>query len=74
MTDDTQTDRHVTDEPDGASAYQASLRSPGDSVTPTGDDTSPAFEADDEPAGVDPHAGYDADAVSGDSAQYRPEE
>ena len=74
MTDDTRTDRHVTDEPDGATAYEASLRTPGDSVTPTGDDTSPAFEAEDDTAGVDPHAGYDTDAVSGDTAQYRPEQ
>ena len=74
MTDETRTDLHATDEPDGATAHQASLRPPGESVTPTGDDTSPAFEADDAEAGVNPHAGYDVDAVSGDTAQYRPEE
>jgi hypothetical protein len=75
MTDDIRTDRHVTDEPDGSTAYEASLRAPGDSVTPTGDDTSPAFDAgDDDTAGVDPHAGYDAAAVSGDTPEYRPED
>ena len=74
MSDDIRTDRHETDEPDGATAYEASLRAPGDSVTPTGDDTSPAFESDVDTGGIDPHAGSDAADVSGDTPMYRPAE
>ncbi|WP_305783122.1 hypothetical protein [Symbioplanes lichenis] len=75
-------DRHPTDEPDGTTAYEASLRRPGDSVTkpaPSGDDPSVAgvgdfagAEAGDSPA-VNPHAGYDEEATSGDTSVYRPD-
>ena len=67
MTDEQTVDRHPTDEPDGTTAYAASLRQPGDSVT-----SAPVDE--DEPEAADVNtAGYDADAVSGDTDAYRPE-
>jgi hypothetical protein len=76
MTDDNdRTGRTGTDEPDGTPAFAASLRSPGESVTTApngGDDLAP----DQDQAGsasVDGRAGYDADAVSGDTDEYRPE-
>ena len=79
-------DRNPTDEPDGTPAYAASLRAPGDSISsaqpaeatdeqiapdraPTGDDP----YQDRAPGGVAAGAGYDADAVSGDTDVYRPE-
>jgi hypothetical protein len=67
--------RAGTDEPDGTSAFTASLRSPGESLTTApngGDDLTP----DQDRAGsasVDGRAGYDAEAVSGDTDEYRPE-
>jgi hypothetical protein len=73
------TDLHPTDEPDGATAYEASLRAPGHSVTPG--DAAPQGAPDDdfEDAGTDDpgttevdRAGYDADAVSGDTPADRP--
>ncbi|WP_433796696.1 hypothetical protein [Actinoplanes sp. CA-252034] len=61
-------DRHPTDEPDGTPAHQASLRRPGESVT--GGAAEPEVTED---AGFADRGGYDADAVSGDSAAYRPD-
>jgi hypothetical protein len=116
------TDRHPTDEPGGTSAFAASLRPPGESVTmpspdgdtaeedadyfaadagdqvdnargrPTGadddlaadfgDDTGDQFSSDDvdptsdaarrRPRSADSRAGYDVDAVSGDTDAVRP--
>ncbi|GAA4609194.1 hypothetical protein BJY16_007209 [Actinoplanes octamycinicus] len=59
-------DRHPTDEPDGTPAYAASLRRPGESVTGAPADEDEAGEA---PMG----AGYDENAVSGDTDAYRPD-
>jgi hypothetical protein len=79
---DERMDRARTDEPDGTSAYAASLRSPGESVRPAGpadvddDEIAPdAAPAGDDPlgGGVEHGAGYDVEAVSGDSEIYRPE-
>jgi hypothetical protein len=116
--DEPRTDRVPTDEPDGTSAYAASLRPPGESVgTPSADsDTAeedadffagtgretgdPAADLDDDlvdefgadvgdqfsPDDVDPtteaarrvhrpadsRAGYDVEAVSGDTDEMRP--
>jgi hypothetical protein len=77
-------ERAPTDEADGTPAYAASLRAPGDSVRPrrpaeaTDDDIAP----DAAPAGDDPilhrpdddqaRAGYDVEAVSGETGSYRP--
>ncbi|WP_446214980.1 hypothetical protein [Micromonospora sp. IBHARD004] len=68
MTSEHSFGRAETDEPDGATAYQASLRAPGDSLRSTddtGDDFAdlPAEEA--RPARETSRAGYDVDAVSG---------
>jgi hypothetical protein len=68
MTSEDQFGRAATDEPDGATAYEASLRPPGDSLhstDDTGDDFAdlPAEEA--RPARETSRAGYDVDAVSG---------
>jgi hypothetical protein len=96
MTDQSRADLHQTDEPDGTTAVQASLRRPGDSVTAPGDDApvdaapedrltqsaGPADADDDfgrDEGADDPgvteadRAGYDADAVSGDTDAYRPD-
>jgi hypothetical protein len=96
MTDQSRADLHPTDEPDGTTAFEASLRPPGDSVTAAGDDApadaapqdrvrdsaGPADADDDfgsDDAADDPgvtevdRAGYDVDAVSGDTDAYRPE-
>jgi hypothetical protein len=83
---DERMDRARTDEPDGTPAYTASLRSPGESVRPTGrpDVGDQEIAPDAAPAGDDPvaarpgagagrAAGYDVEAVSGDSEIYRPE-
>ena len=82
---DQRADRGPTDEPDGTPAYAASLRAPGDSVQPgtTPEVTDEEIAPDAAPAGDDPvvdrpgdgverGAGYDVDAVSGDSDLYRP--
>jgi hypothetical protein len=82
---DERADRLSTDEPDGTSAYAASLRSPGESVQPgtSPDATDEEIAPDAAPAGDDPMveqagggvergAGYDVEAVSGDSELYRP--
>ncbi|PWU50061.1 hypothetical protein DLE60_17710 [Micromonospora globispora] len=68
MTSEERFGRAATDEPDGATAYEASLRPPGDSLhttDDTGDDFAdlPAEEA--RPARETSRAGYDVDAVSG---------
>ena len=69
------TGRGGTDEPDGTPAFAASLRSPGDSLTTApngGDDLAP----DPDEAGsasVDGRVGYDTEAVSGDTDEYRPD-
>ncbi|WP_319460735.1 hypothetical protein [Micromonospora sp. RTP1Z1] len=76
MTSEDSFGRAATDEPGGATAYQASLRPPGDSLRTTddtGDDFAdlPAEEA--QPARETSRAGYDVDAVSG-TGEPRPEE
>ncbi|GAA4574587.1 hypothetical protein GCM10023176_41910 [Micromonospora coerulea] len=68
MTSEDPVGRAATDEPDGTTAYGASLRAPGDSLhttDDTGDDFAdlPAEEA--QPARGTSRAGYDVDAVSG---------
>jgi hypothetical protein len=82
---DQRDDRAPTDEPDGTPAYSASLRAPGTSVQPgharerTDDEIAPdAAPAGndptvDRPDGVEAGAGYDVDAVSGDTDLYRPD-
>jgi hypothetical protein len=83
---DERLDRAPTDEPDGTSAYTASQRPPGESVQPAGprDAADEEIAPDAAPAGDDPvvdrpadgadsRAGYDVDAVSGDTDIYRPE-
>jgi hypothetical protein len=83
---DERADRLTTDEPDGTPAYAASLRPPGESVQPgTRDETTDEeVVADAAPAGggpvvdrpgdgVERGAGYDVDAVSGDTELYRPD-
>ncbi|MFC0007701.1 hypothetical protein [Micromonospora siamensis] len=68
MTSEESFGRADTDEPDGATAYEASLRPPGESLHST-DDTGDDFA--DEPAENRrsaqevSRAGYDVDAVSG---------
>jgi hypothetical protein len=77
MTDERVTDRNPTDEPDGTPAHAASLRPPGENVG-GGPDGGVDFGADDDP-GTDAtdaevrRAGYDADALSGDTPAVRPE-
>ncbi|WP_229401648.1 hypothetical protein [Micromonospora okii] len=61
-------DRASTDEPDGATALEASLRPPGESVQTTddtGDDFADLPAEDARPARETSRAGYDVDAVSG---------
>jgi hypothetical protein len=83
---DERIDRAQTDEPDGTPAYAASLRPPGESVRPEArpevsdeelaPDAAPAGDdpvADGPGEGVERGAGYDVEAVSGDSEIYRPE-
>ena len=68
-------DRHGTDEPDGTPAFAASLRSLGESLGAApngGDDLAPDRDEADS-ASVDGRARYDAEAVSGDTDEYRPE-
>jgi hypothetical protein len=83
MTDQRDTDLHRTDEPGGATAYQASLRPPGASVDTSETEDVPADLApddvrntddfEDEGAPLTSRSGYDADAVSGDTGAYRPQ-
>jgi hypothetical protein len=66
MTDEqTRPDRHPTDEPDGTTAYAASLSPVGDSVRPGGTDTDP-----DELAGADTGVDFEDtdDATAPESA------
>jgi hypothetical protein len=78
MTDE-RIDRAATDEPDGTPAYAASMRPPGESVqpggTPTATDEDIALDAaPTETSGdVERGAGYDVEAVSGDTDIYRPD-
>ncbi len=71
-------DRNPTDEPDGTPAFEVSLRPPGDSVRqpagaePGGDDTFAESEGSAD-APPDSRAGYDVEAVSGDTEEYRPQ-
>ena len=70
-----------TDEPDGTSAYAASLRAPGESVQPgsapevTDDDIAPDAAPVGDPVtdDVEGRSGYDPAAVSGDTEIYRPD-
>jgi hypothetical protein len=84
MDEEARSDRHRTDEPDGTPAYAASLRPPGESVTPTSgaaDDDGEPEPDDGEPldthhasvAAGESRAGYDVDAATGDSDEYRPD-
>jgi hypothetical protein len=79
-------DRAPTDEPDGTTAYTASLQPPGGSVRPAfrrdvdDEEIAPdAAPADDDPSagGTDGAArrgaGYDVGADSGDTDMYRPD-
>ena len=77
MTDNQVTDRNSADEPDGTPAHAASMRPPGETVT-GGPDGGVDFGADDDPdaAANDAEvrlAGYDPDAVSGDTEAVRPQ-
>jgi hypothetical protein len=79
MTDEqARQDRHPTDEPDGTTAMAASLRPVGDSVRqsadeePGGDDTF-AEEEGSTDAPPSSRAGYDVEAVSGGTDEYRPQ-
>jgi hypothetical protein len=79
---DERAERLPTDEPDGTSAHAASLRPPGESVQPgtthevTDEEIAPdPAPVGDDPVGsdgVEPGAGYDVEAVSGDTDVYRP--
>ncbi|MEV4201905.1 hypothetical protein [Micromonospora globbae] len=66
MTDE-RFDRSGTDEPDGTTALQASLRRPGESLpgADTGDDLADLPAEDTLPARETSRAGYDVDDVSG---------
>ncbi len=79
MTDEqSRIDRAAADEPDGSTAMEASLRQPGDQIRqpadaePGGDDTFTEADgsADEPPAS---RAGYDVEAVSGGTEEYRPQ-
>ncbi|WP_250033596.1 hypothetical protein [Paractinoplanes maris] len=77
------TDNHPTDEPDGTTAYAASLRPPGHSVEPPAsdkgadlapEDTRGNDDDDDSPQPSEVHrAGYNTRTVAGDSPNYRPD-
>ncbi|MDT0531629.1 hypothetical protein ACLQ22_16670 [Micromonospora sp. DT178] len=76
MTDQNRTDRAATDEPDGATAMQASLRPPGESLRSTddtGDDFADLPAEDRRSAREVSRAGYDVDAVSGTTDPSRTE-
>jgi hypothetical protein len=81
MSDASSTDRHPTDEPEGVTAHQASLRPAGRSVSPGSGDAEPPADDFDQPVPDGPpparessRAGYDTADVSGDSPEYRPDE
>ncbi|MFG3698701.1 hypothetical protein ACGF5C_12405 [Micromonospora sp. NPDC047620] len=68
MTEQNRTDRAATDEPDGATAMQASLRPPGESLSgtdDTGDDFADLPAEDRRSAREVSRAGYDVADVSG---------
>ncbi|MCY1137988.1 hypothetical protein OWR29_08260 [Actinoplanes sp. Pm04-4] len=75
------TDRNPTDEPDGTSAYEASLRPPGHSLQePSADDQGDLAPEDkrgttgDGPQPSEVHrAGYDTRRTAGDDPSYRPD-
>ena len=77
MTDERATESSPADEPDGTPAFAASLRPPGESLG-DGPDQGVDFGSDDD-ADADAtdaevrHAGYDADALSGDTPAVRPQ-
>ena len=81
MTDATSPERHPTDEPDGTTAHDASLRPPGRSVTPDSAQEHSSAETDDFDAPPPDEtetsdvsgAGYDVPSVSDDTDAYRPE-
>ncbi|MEV4665521.1 hypothetical protein AB0J85_26690 [Micromonospora echinofusca] len=76
MTEQKRFDQAATDEPDGATAMQASLRPPGESLhttDDTGDDFADLPAEDRRPAGEVSRAGYDVDAVSGTADPSRTE-
>lgn len=76
MSSEHRRDRAATDEPDGTSAFEASLRPPGESLhstDDTGDDLGSGPVPDEgRPATLTSRAGYDVDDVAGstDPAQY----
>ena len=79
MTDEqSRLDRNPADEPDGTPAMAASLRQPGDQIRqdadaePGGDDTF-AESAGSADAPAQSRSGYDTEAVSGGTDEYRPE-
>ncbi|WP_431935252.1 hypothetical protein [Micromonospora sp. RP3T] len=68
MTSEESFGRAAADEPDGATAYEASLRPPGESLhttNDTGDDFADLPAEDRRSAQDTSRAGYDVDAVSG---------
>ncbi|MEU4567908.1 hypothetical protein [Micromonospora sp. NPDC023956] len=70
MSTDERRDRATTDEPDGTTAFEASLRRPGESVQSTddtGDDLGGPAADEGLPATTTSRAGYDVDDVSGSS-------
>ncbi|BCL18075.1 hypothetical protein [Micromonospora sagamiensis] len=76
MSTDKRADRAATDELDGTTAHEASLRPPGDSLRST-DDTGDDLDSgpvpgEGRPATTTSRAGYDVDDVSGsaDPARY----
>jgi hypothetical protein len=76
MTDENdRTGRSGTDEPDGTPAFAASLRPPGESFTtaPNGGDDLAPDQDEAGSASVDGRAGYNAEAMSGDTDEYRPD-
>ncbi|WDZ82684.1 hypothetical protein [Micromonospora cathayae] len=77
MNMDQQKDRAATDEPDGSTAYEASLRPPGDSLhttTDTGDDLEDGpVPGEGRPATTTSHAGYDVNDVAGSADPSREE-
>jgi hypothetical protein len=72
------TDNHPTDEPDGTTAHEASLRPPGHSVESPADDQgdlAPEDKRGNSGDGSQPsevhRAGYDTRRTAGDDSNYR---
>ncbi|MEU8820630.1 hypothetical protein [Actinoplanes sp. NPDC048796] len=66
------------DEPDGTTAYEASLRPPGHSVDPgvpadEPADLAPEDRTGEKGGGIADRSGYDSRSLAGDSPNYRPE-